>query len=304
MTMAGISSKALNNAVENKYRFNGGNELQNKEFSDGSGLELYDAKYRMYDAQIGRFHQIDPLTDEGGQESLTPYQFSYNNPVRYNDPDGKCPTCVVGGIIGFVVDAAIQVGASVAKSALNGEKVSLSTIVRDYNGFQGAAAFGAGFVTQGLSSVEQGAAATVKVAAANMSISIVNQTNKDGNVDPVQTAIDALPLPEVKGGNIVSTKNAEKAVTQAENSISSSTSRIPDRKTTRLNDARQNLQAQQTTNSRAKAVLSNARESVVKEVTNSFQKSINNPTPPPIIPVIPIPINDNTRVVNNNVILR
>ncbi|MCO5242025.1 MAG: RHS repeat-associated core domain-containing protein [Chitinophagaceae bacterium] len=86
LTMAGISSKALNNAVENKYRFNGGNELQNKEFSEGSGLELYDAMFRMYDAQIGRFHQVDPLADI--VDSWSPYTFSFNNPILFNDPLG------------------------------------------------------------------------------------------------------------------------------------------------------------------------------------------------------------------------
>jgi len=35
--MAGISDKALKpNYTENKYRYNGGTELQNKEFIDGS----------------------------------------------------------------------------------------------------------------------------------------------------------------------------------------------------------------------------------------------------------------------------
>jgi RHS repeat-associated protein len=86
LTMAGISSKALNNAVENKYRFNSGNELQNKEFSDGSGLEWYDAHYRTFDPQIGRFHQIDPL--EGLSLNLSPYAFVGNNPVSFNDPWG------------------------------------------------------------------------------------------------------------------------------------------------------------------------------------------------------------------------
>lgn len=85
--MAGISSKAAG-GIENKKRYNG-NELQNDEFSDGSGLEFYDFNARTYDQQMGRFHQIDPLTD--AQENLTPYHFSFNDPIRYSDPDGKFP---------------------------------------------------------------------------------------------------------------------------------------------------------------------------------------------------------------------
>ena len=99
--MAGISSKAFNfnnNIVDcgcgNKKGFNG-NEIQNKEFSDRSGLEVYDFNARTYDQQVGRFIQIDPITEGGDQEGLTPYQFSLNNPVLYNDPDGKCPLCII-----------------------------------------------------------------------------------------------------------------------------------------------------------------------------------------------------------------
>ncbi len=85
--MAGISSKALKSAyVQNKRLFNEGNEIQNNEFSDGNGLELYDATYRMYDAQIGRFLQIDPLTDLSLDWSG--YVFSSNNPITRNDPLG------------------------------------------------------------------------------------------------------------------------------------------------------------------------------------------------------------------------
>jgi len=87
LTMAGISDKAVKTQyAENKYRFNSGNELQNKEFSDGSGLEEYDANFRMYDPQLGRFWQIDPLTDIN--EDQSPYSFAGNNPVLMNDPLG------------------------------------------------------------------------------------------------------------------------------------------------------------------------------------------------------------------------
>jgi RHS repeat-associated protein len=95
LTLAGISSTALKaDYSENKKGYNG-NELQSKEFSDASGLEWYDFNARTYDPQIGRFLQIDPMLEEGSQEMLSPYHFAYDNPIRFNDPDGKCPICLV-----------------------------------------------------------------------------------------------------------------------------------------------------------------------------------------------------------------
>src|SRR6202012_4793465 len=87
LTMAGISDKAVKwGYAENKYRFNFGSELQNKEFSDGSGLELYDAQHRMYDQQLGRFGQIDPLTDF--TQNYSGYMYVGNNPMLFCDPLG------------------------------------------------------------------------------------------------------------------------------------------------------------------------------------------------------------------------
>lgn len=92
LTMAGISSKALNfGSPDNKYKYNSiekENDLQ---------IEVYDAQLRELDGQIGIWWQIDPKTEN--MEMWSPYVSNYDNPVKYADPLGDEPQCCPQGVV-------------------------------------------------------------------------------------------------------------------------------------------------------------------------------------------------------------
>jgi RHS repeat-associated protein len=77
---------------------------------EGTGLLDYDA--RMYLPGIGRFISPDTIVpDQKNPQLFNRYAYTLNNPVRYTDPTGHCPICVLAAFsAAVVVPAALVTG--------------------------------------------------------------------------------------------------------------------------------------------------------------------------------------------------
>jgi len=79
-----FNSYTRQNTVAQNFLYNG------KELQNDLSLDWYDYVARMYMPEIGRWGMVDPLADVS--KSLTPYRYSYNNPIRFLDPNGLYET--------------------------------------------------------------------------------------------------------------------------------------------------------------------------------------------------------------------
>lgn len=141
LDLAGVSGAAPGLRLKNYYQFNG------KENQLDLGLNWNHHDWRFFDYQLGRWHAVDPMIEDG-QEHWTPYQFGFDNAVRFNDPDGQNPFLIAGAAgaaIGAVVGAGIEAGTQMYH---NGGHVS------DWHAVGGAALQGG--VTGGLAGLTGG----------------------------------------------------------------------------------------------------------------------------------------------------
>ena len=90
----GLTHKGYNNIVSSlgndtaqRWKF-GGKEEQNE-----LGIDWIDVTARNYDPAIGRWMNIDPLAEDFN--SWSPYNFNYNDPIRFIDPTGMGPEDII-----------------------------------------------------------------------------------------------------------------------------------------------------------------------------------------------------------------
>ncbi|PQJ80317.1 RHS repeat-associated core domain-containing protein [Polaribacter porphyrae] len=76
------------NSVAQKFGYNG------IELEESLGLNLHEMDFRQYDASIGRFTSIDPVT----HHSMSTYTAFDNNPVYWADPSGADATSYINDI--------------------------------------------------------------------------------------------------------------------------------------------------------------------------------------------------------------
>jgi hypothetical protein len=162
----GVVLSGRNFEVDGGYRYGYNTQERVDEIAPGH----YTAEFWEYDSRTSRRWNLDPVPDE----SESQYAVNKNNPIQYNDPNGDCPTCIIGGLIGAAVDYGTQVASNYIKGKENifTDNINLTSI--------GVAAV-EGFVTSGASVTKNvGAKIAIKTAATIINNTVEIKSSKDG----------------------------------------------------------------------------------------------------------------------------
>lgn len=191
-------------------------------------LQDLDFEFNPNDADEDDDDEVEEATERslavgGGifnTDNLNPYAYGYNDPVRFNDPDGKCPVCIILVLAGFgVLDAPTQnvQGNQIAKQRMT--DMRNQAIVTTLSGGTGGARTGASVVLNAAKNQAQNEArkAAMQRGVANEAKTIkkegLTKNNKTFTVTdpktgkPVSTKPDAInskKVSEIKDTKTVS----------------------------------------------------------------------------------------------------
>ena len=187
------------------YKYNG------KEFDNKNGLNWYDYGARHYDAALGRFVSVDPLSEQ--DYAVSPYTYCGNNPVLRIDKDGRIWETVwdVGNML-------YDAGAAVA-AHIRGDHVSAQSHWVDLgvDAIAAALPFVPAGTTKALKAADKGVDA-VKTAkqvdkASDVSKTVIgNKENLQIEISPENKIDRSLLNPPARPGNAPTFKSDKTSV--------------------------------------------------------------------------------------------
>jgi len=164
-----------------------------KERGAETGLDYFGARY--YGSKIGRFTTTDPVYTIAENlvdpQRWNKYSYGRNNPLRFNDPDGRSPT-IVTGLIGLGIGGAAGFIGSIGAQFVRNDYTFSNLNYRD----AGAAALG-GAISGGLAGLTLG---TSLVAEAGLGGVIAVGAGNNAVGGAVTRAVDSSA--ETRPGNL------------------------------------------------------------------------------------------------------